>query len=468
MKPPPWLNDPCSLVLVDWSWWCQRAVHGRDGIDGMLSLVVGWLCQMLAFEPAHLAICLDSPGETWRHRLRHPLDPEWRYKANRAPKSEEFFNVSRHATRIAELHGIPILWADAYEADDVIATAVAQARAAGYRVWIASADKDLHHLVEADTRSGLIVGTWNPFESDSWTYRTPVEVFATYGVRPEQIPDWLAICGDTSDGVPGIEHGIGATRAAAILAEHGTLAAALEAPVWSTAKGEEIEAEIKALAKVIAKKTGSEAQAARERREGLMLARRVAGWHLTLHAHAAVARFSRELTVLDCDAPINLPWEELPLGGYDVAELRAAYLKLGWTAKAAQVPHRTKRAAWQIPWQAGGAPAPRRIDGPSKGDDAGDGSGRGDAGGRVGGRLHGGAGAAARGGGGDQGPGRGAGTEEQHPDPRGAAGAGGAAAPVVTPLGCCSYSGCATDPVHQRFTAATLAIRDSRREPGRR
>jgi len=372
---PPWLNDPSALVLVDWSWWCSRAFHGREGLDGMLAYLVGWMTtHLLAWEPAHLALCLDTPGETWRHRLRHPADEAWRYKANRVPKPEAFYEIANVATKIAELHGIPCLWADSYEADDVIATATAKARAAGYRVWICSADKDLHHLVEHDPElspdpwAGLVVGMWNPFPSDAWVARGPAEVRAAFGVEPSQIVDLLAIAGDTSDGVPGAGGGLGQVRAAAILAAYGTLVEALAAPVWSSTKVEEVNAEIDALAKLAAKVPKNEAASnlvgcpfgeAKRKREALMQARRVEGWRLTLVANRVAAEFSRQLTALDCDAPVDLPWEELPLGGYQVEELRQIYTRHGMTRKAAEVPHREKRAPWAVPWRAEDVRPPR-------------------------------------------------------------------------------------------------------------
>jgi hypothetical protein len=137
--------------------------------------------------------------------------------------------------------------------------------------------------------------------------------------------------------------------------------------VWSSTKVEEVEAEIKALAKMIAPSKrpmgGPEAGAVAEwtrRREALMEAKRVEGWRLTLKAHETVALFSRELTVLDCDAPFDMPWEELPVGGFEVEELRALYTKHGFTRKAVEVPSFRKRAPWRLPWVADeGAPAPR-------------------------------------------------------------------------------------------------------------
>lgn len=351
MNRPPWVGDPSSLVLVDLSWWLHRSTHGVDGVFGMMRLLTGWICAMLGWEPAHLAICLDSPGETWRHAKRHPTDETWRYKAHRDPKPPEFYSNADKVIRLCEMHGIPILWADRFEADDVIATATRQAREAGYRVWICSGDKDLHQLVEDDAASGLLVGMWNPFPSDTWEWRGPAAAREAFGVEPSQIADWLAIAGDKSDGVPGVGHDLGPTKAAAILAEHGTLAAALAAAVWSSTKSEEIEDEIKVLAKTIAKKTGAEAEDARIRRTSLMLTRKVASWHLVLKAHAELARFSRELTALDVDAPVDVPFEDIPIGGYQVEDLRQFYLSLGFTRKAAEVPRLAKRSPWRMPWR---------------------------------------------------------------------------------------------------------------------
>lgn len=347
MSPPPWLNDPSALVLVDWSWWCNRAFHGPSGLDGMLPLLVGWLTgSLLSWEPAHLALALDSPGETWRHAKRHPTDPDWRYKGQRPAKPEAFHEISAVATKLAEMHGIPCLWCDATEADDIIATATARARAAGYRVWIASADKDLHHLVEDEVRM------WNPFPRDGWETREPADVRAAFGVEPAQIADWLAIVGDASDGVPGVGQGLGPTRAAAILGRYGTLAEALAAPVWTSTKFAEIDREIDDLAKLAKKKPIPwEWGPIPERREALKVDRQIERWRLTLSAHRELATFSRELTALDCDAPLDMPWEDLPLGGYDVEAIRAWYTRHGMSRKAAEVPLRTKRAPWRLPWR---------------------------------------------------------------------------------------------------------------------
>ncbi len=346
--PPPWAGDESALVLLDWSWWLNKAFR-IGGLEGMTSNVVGWLCGLLAWRPAHLAIALDCEGPTHRHRMQHPTDEAWVYKGGRDPKPSDFYTLAERLTKIAELHAIPILWAHEREADDVIATATGRARAAGYRVWICSHDKDLCSLVESDPKSGIVVGTWDNFEG---SFRGPEEVRAQFGVEPAQIPDLLAIWGDAGDKVPGVPS-LGREKAATILGAWSTLEAALAAPPWPAEQYTITEGHTKALAKRLkittdpAKRAEIEAERAR-----IMGIRTLAKAHAKLHEHADAARFSRLLTALDCDAACSVPWEDLPVGGFHVDELRACFHDLGFTRRAAEVPAWKKRAPWVIPYEA--------------------------------------------------------------------------------------------------------------------
>lgn len=331
---PPFVGDESALVLIDFSSWTHRSFHGSEGVDGMMAILVGWLTkQILAWRPAHLAVCLDEPGETHRHKMRHPRDESWRYKAGRTPKPDEFYAVSEKFLDIVCAHGIPALWCVEREADDVIATATAKARAAGYRVWINSADKDVHGLVEADADVGIVTGI---FDHQTFDRRGPAEVVAKFGVEPFQIADYLAITGDVSDGVPGVE-GLGADKAAKILRAHWTLEGALAAPTWSDEKLKEIDKQIKKAS-------------AGEDRERLKGDKSLAKWVRTLQNQSEVARFSRQLTGLDCGCSFAIPWRDLPVGGFDVAELKKCYSKLGFAAKAAQVEEMqfAKPAPWVL------------------------------------------------------------------------------------------------------------------------
>jgi 5'-3' exonuclease len=339
---PPWVNDPSALVIVDWSWWLHKAYALRD-ID-MSASVVGWLCNLLAYNPAHLCLALDSGGPTFRHRMQHPTNPEWRYKAGRPPKPPEFHTLCARITEIAELHAIPCLWANDYEGDDIAATVTRQARACGYRVWNCTADKDLAALVESDPdpKIGIVSGMW---DNSSNTWRGPAEVVERFGVQPHQIADWLAIMGDKGDNVPGVD-GLGADKAADLLMQFGTLDAALARDVWTLDELAACDAKIKGLTKPA--KTDP---AAKDERAAWMHLKRVAGYHAVLRMSADVARFSRSLTALDCDAPIDIPWNDLPVGGFDHAALTDRYRRIGYTRKAAQVADFPKPAPWSTPWQ---------------------------------------------------------------------------------------------------------------------
>lgn len=332
---PPYTDDPSALLIVDWSWWLNKAFR-VFGVDGMTSAVVGWLCAALSYQPAHVAIALDSAGETFRHKLRHPTDEAWRYKGKREPKPEDFFTVGARCTEIASLHSIPILWAEGYEADDVIATLTQRARAIGYRVWICSADKDLLSLTEEDPNLGILTGVWNNAER---TIMGPRDVEAKLGVRPSQVTDWLAIAGDGADGIPGVR-GLGGERAALLLRAYGTLEDALAAPLADLPS---LDAQLKAETK----RTRGQSEAHRDAaRRPLLDARALARHHRVLLDGAEMARFSRSLTSLDCDAPIDVPWYDLPTGGFDVSALRKKYEALGFTAKAREVPSHPKPVPW--------------------------------------------------------------------------------------------------------------------------
>lgn len=337
---PPFVDDPSAFLIIDWSWWLNKAFRIAD-VDGMTAMITGWLTSTLAYQPAHVALALDPPGLTFRHRAQHPTDETWKYKDGRDIKPDDFFAIAPKCTAIAEMHGIPALWADGYEADDVIATVTRKARAAGYRVWICSADKDLEGLVDESDTYGILTGLWDNSER---TIKGPIEVEQRRGVRPAQMADYLAIAGDSGDNVPGVR-GLGGEKAAALLRAYGDLETALDA---SHDDIEVLTSHIDAAAKALKKASAEERQAIETQRETLKKRRALARDRRVLIASAEVARFSRQLTGLDHDAPVDVPWHDIPIGGFDVAALRDRYNSLGFTEKASQVTTWRKRAPWAI------------------------------------------------------------------------------------------------------------------------
>jgi len=128
--------------------------------------------------------------------------------------------------------GFTFAKAPGYEADDFLAAAVAQEESRKERTLVATSDRDAFQLVSELTT------VLQPVKGVSELARIgPAEVRERYGVEPTQVPDFIALRGDPSDKLPGAR-GIGPKTAASILAEYGTLEAALEAGRFSAQREE--------------------------------------------------------------------------------------------------------------------------------------------------------------------------------------------------------------------------------------
>ncbi len=208
------------LVLIDGSSYLFRAFHALPPLTnaqgeptGALFGVVNMLRATLKEKPDYVAFVLDASGPTFRDELY----PD--YKANRPPMPEELRAQVEPMIRIVQALGFPLLRVDGVEADDVIGTLALQGAAQGMEVTISTSDKDFAQLV----RPGVaLVNTMSGSRLDS------VEaVVEKFGVRPEQIVDFLALMGDAIDNVPGVEK-CGPKTAAKWLGEYGTLDAIIE------------------------------------------------------------------------------------------------------------------------------------------------------------------------------------------------------------------------------------------------
>jgi len=220
------------LYLVDGSSYIFRAYHRlpplTDPEGTPVGAVYGYTTMLwkLATDldeadgPTHLAVILDASGKSFRN----DIFPE--YKANRPPPPEDLvpqFPLIRDATRAFSL---PCIEEQGLEADDLIATYARAAQAQGWDVTIVSSDKDLMQLV------GDREGPNGPARIDMLdtmkSQRIYIEeVEAKFGVKPELVGDVLALMGDSVDNIPGI-YGIGPKTASKLIAEHGSLTAALD------------------------------------------------------------------------------------------------------------------------------------------------------------------------------------------------------------------------------------------------
>jgi DNA polymerase-1 len=276
------------LVLIDGSSYLYRAFHalpplsGPDGTPtGALFGVLNMLRATLKESPGHAAFVLDAPGPTFRE----DLDPQ--YKANRPPMPEDLRAQIEPMIAIVEALGFPILRVPGVEADDVIGTLAVQGAAQGMEVTVSTSDKDFAQLV----RPGI---TLTNTMSGS-TLASDADVVAKFGVRPEQIVDYLALMGDSVDNVPGVEK-CGPKTAAKWLAEYGTLDAVI------------------ANAEKIGGKVGE-------------------------HLRAALPRLplNRQLLTIKTDVALDHGPAELRLRERDVEALRGLYRRYGFNAAAREL-----------------------------------------------------------------------------------------------------------------------------------
>ncbi|SET81791.1 DNA polymerase I [Oceanicella actignis] len=213
------------LELVDGSGFIFRAYHALPPLtrrsDGLPVGAVAGFCNMIQKMIAeraadgdasgcpvtHAAVIFDHPGKTFRN----DIFPE--YKANRPPPPEDLVPQFPLVREAARAYNLPVIEAEGWEADDIIATYARLAREAGAKVTIISSDKDLMQLV--DERVRLVDGMKNQVIG-------PEEVEARFGVPPERVVDVQALAGDPVDNVPGAP-GIGVKTAAKLIREYGDL-----------------------------------------------------------------------------------------------------------------------------------------------------------------------------------------------------------------------------------------------------
>jgi DNA polymerase I len=218
VSPPPALRP---LYLVDASLYVFRAWHSmpdefRDADGWPTNAVHGFarfVLDLLERErPRHIAIAFDEALDSC---FRNALYPQ--YKANRPPAPEELKRQFVHCKALCTALGLNVMAHGEYEADDLIGSALHRARPEGLRGVIVSADKDLSQLLlEHDEQ-------WDFARGQRWGM---AGVKARHGVDAGQIADYLALCGDAIDNIPGVP-GIGAKTAAVLLAHFGSLDALL-------------------------------------------------------------------------------------------------------------------------------------------------------------------------------------------------------------------------------------------------
>ena len=271
------------LYLVDASLYVFRAWHSMPNdfhdADGWPTNAVHgfarFLLELIERErPTHIAIAFDEAHDSCFRNAIYPA-----YKANREPAPDELRRQFAHCKALCAALGLAVLAHREYEADDLIGSAAHAARAHGFRAVIVSADKDLSQLLDEHDEQ------WDYARNQRWG---AAGVPARYGVHARQIADYLALCGDAVDNIPGVP-GIGAKTAIALLAHFDTLDALL-------ARVEEVP---------YLRLRGAASAAAR------------------LHQHREQALLCRQLATIALDAPLNGASLHFVRGSVDASVLLA-------------------------------------------------------------------------------------------------------------------------------------------------
>jgi len=166
------------------------------------------------YKPKGVAVAWDT-RPVHRHAIAE--EAEVVYKEGRRPMADLLAEQFPYFRPIVEAFGYRNLEFEGWEADDVIATLATRADEAGIKTAVVSTDRDAFQLV-----SDNVALMMTPRGVSDVQVYTPERVEARYGIRPDQIPDFIGLKGDTSDNIPGIP-GIGDKTAGQLIAQYGSL-----------------------------------------------------------------------------------------------------------------------------------------------------------------------------------------------------------------------------------------------------
>ena len=207
-----YILDSYALIYRAYFAFISRPLTNKDGNN--VSALYGFFRSIKTaldrYRIEYIAAAFDARGPTFRHE-RYP-----EYKATRQKTPEDLHSQIPVIEEILSVLGIPVLYRDGVEADDIIATACRLCAESGDFCRILSGDKDLMQLISpnADMLRSDKAGGWESIDEDG--------VKAEWGVACGQMLDLLSLAGDASDNIPGVM-GVGAKTAAKMIARYGTL-----------------------------------------------------------------------------------------------------------------------------------------------------------------------------------------------------------------------------------------------------
>ena len=271
-----------SLYLIDGhallyqSYYAIGAMTGPTGQP--TNAVFGFVSTLLKIlrekSPAYLAAVFDEKGPTFRHKAYE------HYKAQRKPPPDDFISQIQPTREVLQAMGIPCFSTPGYEADDIIGAIAFRVRDSLDEIVIVTRDKDARQLLSDRVRM---------YDSRKDAFLDADALRQTENVAPHQVPDVMALSGDTSDNIPGVP-GIGPKTALALIQEHGDLETVLAA---------------------------AQDMPSSKRRQNLI-------------EFADQARLSRQLAVIDTAAPVDFDLQQCARGELDGERLFAVFSRLGF------------------------------------------------------------------------------------------------------------------------------------------
>ena len=289
------MTPPKRLFLIDGMAQIYRAhfamiknpLMTKDGRH--TSAIFGFMNSLFKLlreeNPDYIAVVLDSKEPTFRHELYTE------YKATREKMPDELVEQLEPLFEVISHTNIPMLRKPGFEADDIIGTLVKKAEKAGLQTFMVTGDKDMMQLVSDST---FMYSPGNSFKPT--TVYNAEKVKEKWGVGPEGIIDMLALVGDSSDNVPGVD-GVGPKTAKKLLDEYKTIEAILEHA--GEAKNKRVRAGLE---------NGKD-----------------------------LVHLSRELVTIHCDVPIEFHVEELIRTELDVDSLSTDFQDLEMYSLITQV-----------------------------------------------------------------------------------------------------------------------------------
>ena len=270
-----------TVAVIDGNSLIHRAFHAvqapMSAPDGTpTNACFGFMSMLLKliedYHPDAIVCAWDVHRPDWRMKLLE------RYKAQRPPMDPALAAQFPLIKGLLESMGIPCVSMEGFEGDDILGTVARMGEEKGYRVYLVTGDKDAYQL---STQLTSILT--NRKGMTDVAVMDPAAVEERYGVRPDQVPDYLGLKGDPSDNIPGVP-GIGPKKAADLIGKYGTLEAVLaDAPNIKGKMGE------------------------------------------SLREHAEDALISRQVATIRRDAPVDIDLDSLSFPSFEAAAVTDAF-----------------------------------------------------------------------------------------------------------------------------------------------